>query len=102
MLDMGTSLLGAVPGLGAFAGKGVRLVTRVIEKESGTLVRATGSAARALGGRINASELPILASDLVRRFSSPDFRGQLASGDPGLRRSSNGLIWRSSCVPATR
>ena len=102
MLDMGTSLVGAVPGLGAFAGKGVRLVTRVVEEESGTLVRATGSAARALGGRINASALPIPASDLVRRFSSADFRGQLASGDASLRRSSNGPIWRSSCVPATR
>jgi len=57
-LAMGTSLLAAVPGLGLIAGKG-----------TGTRTRATGDAARALGGRIRVVGLFLLPRESVTRIS---------------------------------
>jgi len=84
ILAMGTSMLAAVPGLGAIVGDGVRIGARAGARIAGTLERATGGAARTLGDRISLfGDALWIPQAAVQVFSTSSTGGSSSTGQYG-------------------
>jgi RHS repeat-associated protein len=84
ILAMGTSMLAAVPDLGAIAGDGVRIGARAGARIAGTLERATGGAARTLGDRISLfADALWIPQAAVQVFSTSSTGGSSSTGQYG-------------------
>ena len=83
-VGMVTSMVAAVPGLGAIAGDAVRIGARATAKAVGTLECATGGAARTLGDRISLfGDAMWMPQAAVQAFSTPSASGASSTGQYG-------------------